>query len=100
MLFRSPYLVTDENFETLRRAYEAAAPSRAQASTAIDIRDGASRIAAAASAARSVTVTEAHLDPFTLVRIAANGRISTLLVPPSLDPLEEEPGCPVGTTLH
>ena len=96
-----PYLVADEDFETLRRAYvAAAAPRAAQASTALDIRDGASRIAAAASAARSVTVTEAHLDPFTLVRIAANGRISTLLVPPSLDTLEEEPGCPVATTLH
>ncbi len=37
-----------------------------------------------------VTVTEAHVDPFTWVRIAANGRISTLLVPPYPQQIEGE----------
>ena len=36
-----------------------------------------------------VTVKEAHVDPFTWVRIAANGRVSTLLVPPYPPPMKE-----------
>ena len=77
-----PYLVSDEDFDRLAVEYGCASELVLRASTARDISDGAHRIAALAAQARDVTITEAHVDPFTWVRINANGRISTLLVPP------------------
>lgn len=96
-----PYLVADADFAPLMDAYCAAAASRSvETTTAHDWLDGASRIAAVASVERAVTVTEARIDPFTWVRIAANGRIRALLVPPFSDPLEENPECLAATTPH
>ena len=68
--------------------------------TARDIADRASRIAALAAAAGDGTVDAAHLDPFTWVRVAANGRISTLLVPPSSHHLKENAEWLAATTQH
>ena len=71
-----PFLVGDEDFDRLMHAYcAAAAVDSIRSATALDIDDGASRIAEVASTERSVTVTEASVDPFTCVRIVANGRI-------------------------
>ena len=76
-----PYLVADDDFAMLAQEYGASAPSL-QSNLAQDISDGASRIAALAADAGAVTMNEAHVDPFTWVRIDANGHVSTLLVPP------------------
>jgi len=76
-----PFLVADDDFVRLAQEYGAAAPTL-RSNTVRDISDGASRIAALAAEAGDVTVTEALVDPFTWVRIDANGRVSTLLVPP------------------
>jgi len=47
-----------------------------------------------------VTVKEANVDAYTWVRIAANGRISTLLVPPYPQQLEEHDAWLAATTRH
>ena len=94
-----PYLVADDDLDRLINAYGTAASRRVDVSTVRDIDDGAGRIAAAAAAERSVRVTEAHVDPFTWVRIAANGRISALRVPADSD-LEEGPRCLAAITPH
>jgi hypothetical protein len=94
-----PYLVSDEDFDQLASAYGSAVEGPT-ATTVRDIPDGASRIAALAAAAGDVTVTEAHVNPFTWVRIAANGRISTLLVPPYPRQLKENAEWLAPTTQH
>jgi type IV pilus assembly protein PilB len=95
-----PYLVADEDFESLLLAYGTAAPESLRTTTARDIADRASRIAALAAAAGDGTVDAAHLDPLTWVRVAANGRISTLLVPPSSHHLKENAEWLAATTQH
>src|SRR5262249_43022471 len=76
-----PFLVADDDFATLAREYGAASPGL-RSNLVRDISEGASRIAALAAEAGDVNVTEAHVDPFTWVRIDVNGRVNTLLVPP------------------
>lgn len=95
-----PYLVADEDFDRLVSEYGASADAPTQPTTVRDIRDGASRIAALAAEAGDVTVKEAHIDPFTWVRIAANGRISTLLVPPYPHQFKENAEWLAATTRH
>ncbi len=95
-----PYLVTDEEFDLLQQEYAGAAPVTVPTTTVRDIPEGASRIAAAAVAAGDVSVKEAHIDPFTWVRIAADGRISTLLVPPMPPNIEEHDTWLAATTPH
>lgn len=95
-----PYLVTDEDFLRLQEEYAGAAPVTAPATVVRDIAEGASRIAGAAAAARDVSVREAHVDPYTWVRIAADGRVSTLLVPPMPPTLEEQDTWLAATTPH
>jgi hypothetical protein len=94
-----PYLVADEDFDRLASAYGSSVESP-RATTVRDVSDGASRIAALAAEAGDVTVKEAHVDPFTWVRIAANGRISTLLVPPYRHQLKENAEWLAPTTQH
>jgi len=53
----------------------------------------------ASAEAGDVTVTEAHVDPYTWVRIDANGRVNTLLVPPNEDSKENMEWL-AGTTRH
>jgi hypothetical protein len=91
-----PYLVADEDLSRLTDAYGAGAARPIEVARVRDIAEGAGRIAAVAAAEHSVTVAEAHVDPFTWVRIAANGRISALLVPPS----QEDLPCLAATTRH
>ncbi len=95
-----PYLVADDDFERLRSAYVEGADESVPTTTVRDIPQGASRIAAAAAAAGEVTVKEANVDAYTWVRIAANGRISTLLVPPYPQQVEEHDAWLAATTRH
>src|SRR5262249_60993418 len=94
-----PYLVADDDFARLAAEYGTAAPAL-HSNTVRDISDGASRIAAFAAEAGDVTVKEAHVDPFTWVRIDANGRSSTLLVPPYVNDVKENAEWLAGTTRH
>jgi type II secretion system (T2SS) protein E len=94
-----PYLVADDDFERLAAAYGTANPNL-QSTTVRDISDGASRIAALAAEAGDVTVREAHVDPFTWVRIDANGRVSTMLVPPYASDTKENAEWLAATTRH
>jgi hypothetical protein len=94
-----PYLVADEDFDRLAAAYQSAAAAL-PTTTVRDIADGASRIAALAAEVGDVTMKEAQVDPFTWVRIDANGRISTLLVPPYANDAKENAAWLAGTTPH
>jgi hypothetical protein len=95
-----PYLVSDEDFARLQTAYIEGTDGSVTTTTVRDIRAGASQIAAVAAAAKDVTVKEASVDTYTWVRIAANGRISTLLVPPYPQQLEEHDAWLAATTRH
>lgn len=96
-----PFLVADDDFATLAREYGAASQTR-RGNVVRDISEGASRIAALAAEAGDVTVTETHVDPFTWVRIDANGRINTLLVRPYADDADAKENAEwlAGTTQH
>jgi len=94
-----PFLVADDDFATLAREYGAASPGL-RSSLVRDISEGASRIAALAAEAGDVNVTEAHVDPFTWVRIDVNGRVNTLLIPPHPDATKENDEWLAGTTRH
>ncbi|HEY2904416.1 MAG TPA: hypothetical protein VGJ29_00845 [Vicinamibacterales bacterium] len=94
-----PYLVADDDFVRLAKEYGASALSL-RSNTAWDISDGAARIAALAADAGEVTMKEAHVDPFTWVRIDAHGRVSTLLVPPYGENVKENAAWLAGTTRH
>jgi type II secretion system (T2SS) protein E len=94
-----PYLVADDDFATLAQEYGASAPGL-RSNTVRDISDGASRIAQLAAEAGDVTVTETHVEPYTWVRIDANGRVNTLLVPPYDEDAKENDEWLVGTTRH
>ena len=93
-----PFLVADDDFARLAEEYGASEPN-VRSNTVRDISDGASRIAALAAEAGDVNVTEAHVDPYTWVRIDANGRVNTLLVPPNEDSKENMEWL-AGTTRH
>lgn len=95
-----PFLVADAELEPLQRAYGEDADGGVPTTTVKDIPEGAAHIAAAAAGAGAVTVKEARVDPFTWVRIAANGRISTLLVPPAANPSEEQDIWQAAITRH
>jgi hypothetical protein len=96
-----PFLVADDDFARLIAAYgEHAGDAHADAMRATDVEDGASRIAALAAESRSVELTEAHLEPFTWVRIAGDGRTRTLLVPPPGGAMEAEQSWLAATTQH
>jgi hypothetical protein len=95
-----PYLVADEDFDRLASAYGASVEVSLRTTTARDILDGASRIAALAAEAGDVTVREERVDPYTWVRIAANGRISTLLVPPHPHQMKENAEWLAATIRH
>jgi hypothetical protein len=94
-----PFLVDDDDLVRLQAAYGSQAPT-VPTWMAKDVADGAERIAEVAARAGAVDVKEARVDPYTWVRIDANGRISTLLVPPSPTTSEELDPWPVATTRH
>jgi hypothetical protein len=95
-----PFLVADDDYERLLTAYVEGADRSMQTTRVRDISQGASKIAEVAAQAGTVTVKEAHVDPYTWVRIAANGRISTLLVPPYPQQVEEHDAWLAATTRH
>lgn len=95
-----PYLVSDDALAGLQHAYGSAIPADVTTTTVRDISDGASRIAAVAVEAGDVTLREAQVDPFTWVRIAADGQVSTLLVPPFPQEIEEHESWLAATTPH
>ncbi len=95
-----PFLVSDEDFARLLGAYIEGADRSVETTTVRDASQGASKIAQVAAAERDVTMKEAHVDPYTWVRIAANGRISTLLVPPYPQQVEEHDAWLAATTRH
>lgn len=95
-----PFLVDDEELERLQRDYASAGDNDVPTMRVPDISGGAARIAAAAAANGHVTVREARVDPYTWVRIAANGRVSTLLVEPSASAMEEQETWLAATTRH
>lgn len=94
-----PFLVDDDDLVRLQAAYGAQAVPTVATWMVKDAADGAERIAEAAAKAGAVDVKEARVDPYTWVRIEANGRVSTLLVPPSPASSEEDPW-PAATTRH
>jgi hypothetical protein len=61
-----------------------------------NVGDAAARIAAAAASARSITLTEAHSDNATWVRIESVGAVDTLFMRHD----GEEQEWPAATTLH
>jgi hypothetical protein len=95
-----PFLVIDEDFERLRKAYGGARDTAAETTKVRDIAEGAARIASAAAASKAVTLREASVNAFTWVRIASQGRTSTLLVPPGPRSSQEHEPWLAATTPH
>src|SRR5262249_33284694 len=78
-----PYLIADDAWPALATAYGAELSSDGDRSLFVktaSLSDAAARIAQAAALARSATVTEAHWDPYTWVRVQAPGAIRDVLV--------------------
>jgi hypothetical protein len=95
-----PLLVSDVDWQLLTRAYGSAATHRQQRvvfDRVRDIDDLAARIAAAAANDGTVTMTEAHYDRSTWVRVEGQGAISTMLLPLAR---EEDDECLAPTTSH
>jgi hypothetical protein len=80
-----PLLVTDDDLTVLMEQYGAARTESPQQATAFavvgNIADAAAKVAAAAVAERSVTVTEAHADRSIWLRINGPNAITTVLMP-------------------
>jgi hypothetical protein len=97
-----PYLVDDDNWAALMQAYGVGLSQGSHAPVvefmrAHSLSDAAARIAAAATSGGRTTVTEAHWDPYTWVRVQGEGVIRDVLL--SHDTVEEEP-CPAANTSH
>jgi len=97
--FCSNECVRADAVDRLQRACGTSLPAPVHTTTVKDITDGASRIAAAAADAGDVTLRQARVDPFTWVRIAADGDVSTL-VPPFSQDIEEHESWLAATTQH
>lgn len=99
-----PFIVADTDYAKLIRAFGRqqlpAFGLGLDANVVSDIDDGAEQIAAFAKEAGAVSVTEAQLDRFTWVRLAANGRAKTLLVPHTRREVEELDLWLAATTRH
>jgi hypothetical protein len=93
-----PLLVTDSDLATLMHSYGSSAPApqrRVGFVNAHDVNAAAAHIAAVAKNERAITLTEAHSDWATWVRIESVGAVDTLFMR-----YEESQECPVATTLH
>lgn len=93
-----PFLVADDDFERLFSAYREAAAARASTpaiGSALDAVHGAAR-----SDSGDATAQAPYVDPFIWVRIAADGRISTLLGTAPLQQQEEHDTWLAATTPH
>jgi hypothetical protein len=92
-----PLLVTDADWQALSRAYGSAAVTRRRRVEFDRVRDvdaAAARIAAAAREG-AITITQAHDDDSTWVRVEGRELVSTLLVP-----RKEDQECPAVITSH
>jgi hypothetical protein len=94
-----PYLVSDDDLARVTEAYVAAARQAppSVASTPRDLREAGRRIADAAAAERSVRLTEAHVDPFTLIRVTGQHATHSLVLSSRT---REVPAWLAGITLH
>jgi len=98
-----PYLVGDGNWAELLAAYGSAAAERpalepdARCLKATSLSEAAARIASAAATGRRTTVTGAHWDPYTWVRVQGNGVVQDILLSRALG---EEAECQAATTSH
>ena len=97
-----PYLVSDEQWAALAQAYGESAVLEgdnadvAEFIKASSLSDAAARIASAASARKTVSLTEAVCGPFTWVRVRGDGLLRDVIV----DNDEQEGTCRAATTLH
>jgi hypothetical protein len=98
-----PYLVDDANWAALMEAYGTGVAGRPRPGPLVEfiqahsLSDAAARIAAAATSGGRTTVTEAHWDPYTWVRVQGEGVIRDVLL--SHDTSEETP-CLAANTSH
>jgi hypothetical protein len=93
-----PLFVSDTDLATLMHSYGTSAPApqrRVGFVNARNVNDAAAHIAAVAENERAITLTEAHSDWATWVRIESVGAVDTLFMR-----YEESLECPVATTLH
>jgi hypothetical protein len=94
-----PLLVSDPDLQTLMHGYGSTAfPAERHVGfiNVHNVGDAAARIAAAALSARTITLTEAHSDLATWVRIEHGGGVDTLFMRHD----EENQEWPAATTLH
>jgi hypothetical protein len=93
-----PYLVSDEDWTALARAYGSAVPAAERATrlsgftVAQDVSEAAARIAAAATSARAATVQEARWEPYTWVRVQGSGIVSDVVLAQSTESRRSEEG--------
>jgi hypothetical protein len=98
-----PYLVDDELWTALLENYGAGVAGRPLSGPMIELiqshslSDAAARIAAAATSARSTTVTEAHWEPYTWVRVQGKGVARDVLL---THDKSEETSCLAANTSH
>jgi len=81
----APYLVSDESWAALLDAYGTDRTRKGRTSAVHFVRAGslaeaASRIAGAAVTARETTVTEAHWEPYTCIRVQGHGLVQDVLL--------------------
>jgi hypothetical protein len=98
-----PYLVSDEDFETLAAAYGAdVPPARAlvRAQWVDGVHDAARRIAAAASSEGDITMHEARIKPLTWIRVAGKHGIDAMLVTSDALARKGDPRWLAATTPH
>jgi hypothetical protein len=93
-----PFLVADDDFERLNAAYRGAVDAAVRTPTVRVAPDG-TRDAGRPDGGEAAAKTP-YADPFTWVRIAADGHISTLLVPPPSQQREEHDVWLAATTRH
>jgi len=98
-----PYLVDDDSFRALMEAYGAGVAGQPLPGPPVEfvqahsLSDAAARIAAAATSGGRTTVTEAHWEPYTWVRIQGESVVRDVLL--AHDSNEEVP-CLAANTSH
>jgi hypothetical protein len=98
-----PYLVDDDLWAALLENYGAGVAGRPLSGPIVELiqshslSDAAARIAAAATSARSTTVTEAHWEPYTWIRVQGKGVARDVLF---MHDKNEETSCLAANTSH
>jgi type II secretion system (T2SS) protein E len=98
-----PYLVDDEQWLALLENYGAGVAGQPTPGPIVELieahslSDAAARIAAAATSARRTTVTEAHWEPYTWIRVEGNGVARDVLLTHDKN---EETLCLAANTSH